>query len=384
MIRPFEIHVDQTALDDLGARLRYPRWPDQIDGAAWRYGTNREYLQRLTAYWHRNYNWRANETKLNALAQFTVEVGGTEVHALHVLGKGPNPKPLLLVHGWPDSFFRFVKLIPLLTDPANHGGNAEDAFTVIVPDIPGFGFSRKPTLPGTNTTSVAGLFAELMTAFGYDRFFAHGGDFGASITEQLGLQFPDRVSAIHLTNVPPQHARLSIPDLTPEEQAYLRRAAAWDQSEGAYAHLHATKPETASFGLNDSPIGLAAWIVEKLHDWSDCNGDLETALTADEILTNVSIYWFTQTIGSSMRFYYEKAHRDGPPPGPTYVDVPTGFASFVNDIEPAPRRFAERFFNVQYWIELPHGGHFAALEVPHVLARQLRDFFRPYRDHERQ
>jgi pimeloyl-ACP methyl ester carboxylesterase len=379
-LEPFRINISQAVLDDLQTRLGRTRWPDEIDDAGWNYGTNCEYLQALTLYWRQNYDWRAQESKLNQFPQFTTDIDGIKVHFLHVQGKGPNPMPLLLTHGWPDSFFRFVKLIPLLTDPVSHGGRAEDAFTVVVPDIPGFGFSQKPTKPGWDTVRTADLFAQLMTnVLGYKKVAAHGGDFGASITEQLALHHPEILLAIHLTNVPPQHALKANPDgLSPNEKAYIQEAKSWGEKEGAFTHIQNTKPQTLSFGLNDSPVGLCAWIIEKFHAWSDSDGQLQRVFTQDEVLTNVMIYWVTQTIGSSMRFYYEKAHLSGVAE-PSYVKVPTGFAAFAKDITPAPRQFAERYFNIQRWTEMPHGGHFAALEVPVPLTIQLREFFGPFR-----
>lgn len=378
--RPFKIDVPQPVLDDLQARLARTRWPDQITGAGWRYGTNLQYLQELTAYWQKGYDWRAQEAKLNEFPQFMVEVEDFDLHFLHVKGKGPNPTPLLLTHGWPDCFYLFVKLIPLLTDPASHGGRAEDAFTVVVPDIPGFGFSSRPTQPGCDTRLTATLFSKLMTqVLGYPKFLAHGGDFGASVTEQLGLYHPDVLLAIHLDSVPPQHAqRINPALLTAPEQAYLKSVKAWSKEEGAFTAVQDSKPQTLSYGLNDSPAGQAAWILEKFHGWSDDHGNVESAFSKDELLTNIMIYWVTQTGGSSARYYYEKAHQPAAPE-PTYVKVPTGFATFIHDIIPAPRQFAERFFNVKRWTEMPHGGHFASLEVPEALAGQLREFFRPYR-----
>lgn len=380
--RPFQINVAPTVLSDLRARLGHTRWPDEIEGANWNYGTNRAYLQGLVAYWQGGYDWRVQERKLNRFPQFVARVDGIDVHFLHVRGKGRNPMPLLLTHGWPDSFFRFVKLIPLLTDPASHGGSADDAFTVVVPDIPGFGFSAKPSTPGFDTTQAAELFAKLMTGvLGYDKFAAHGGDFGASITEQLALHHPESLSAIHLTNVPPQHAKAAdqLENLSADEKSYLQRAKAWDEKEGAFTHVQSTKPQTLSFGLNDSPVGLAAWIIEKFHGWSDSSdAGFERVFTRDDLITNVMIYWVTQTAGSAARFYFEKAHRPAAPE-PTFVKVPTGFAAFQNDIAPAPRDFAARFFNIVRWTEMAHGGHFAALEVPGPLADQITDFFRPYR-----
>jgi microsomal epoxide hydrolase len=310
-VRPFRIEIAQPVLDDLRARLALTRWPDEVEGAGWAYGANREYLQRLIAYWQRGYDWRAQETKLNAFPQFKARVDDIDLHFIHIVGKGPAPKPLLLTHGWPDSFYRFVKLIPRLTAPAGFGGRAEDAFTVVVPDIPGFGFSDRPIKPGIDTVSTADMFARLMTeVLGYQRFLAHGGDFGASITEQLGLHHADLLPAIHLNNVPPQHAQKVRPQgLSPVEQTYLATVKAWGEQEGAFTALQNSKPQTLSYGLNDSPVGLLAWIIEKFHGWSDINGQLESVFTKDELLTNVMIYWVTQTAGSSARFYYEKAHR---------------------------------------------------------------------------
>ncbi len=376
---PFTINVPQPVLDDLQARLARTRWPDEVDGAGWAYGANREYLQALADRWQHGYDWRAEEAKLNRFAQFTAAVDGMDLHFVHIQGKGPNPMPLLLLHGWPDCFYRFHKIIPLLTDPASHGGRAEDAFTVVVPDIPGFGFSARPTKPGCGPVVIAGLFARLMRdVLGYDRYVAHAGDYGATILEQMALLHPEGIAAIHLTSLPPQHnAKLDLATLNDVERSYLRSVAAWDQAEGGYAHMHSSKPQTLSYGLNDSPAGLLGWITEKFHSWVDPQVSLKQVITRDELLTNVTIYWVTQTISSSVRIYYEKAHH--PAPEPSYVSVPTGFAMFGNDLVPPPRSLVTRFFDVRSWTEEPDGGHFAALEVPGVLAARLREFFSLYR-----
>ncbi len=377
--KPFVIDIAQTVLDDLQTRLARTRWPDEIEGAGWDYGARRAYLQTMSAHWQHAFDWRAQEAKLNRMPQFTAEVDGIELHFVQIVGNGANPLPLLLIHGWPDSFYRFVKLIPLLTDPTSHGGRPEDAFTVVVPDIPGFGFSARPTKPGYGPARIAGLFARLMRqVLGYRAYVAHAGDYGATILEQMALEHPDGLLAIHLTSMPPQHAQKIDPEiLSPGEKVYLRDARTWERNEGGYAHVHSTKPQTLSYGLNDSPVGLLAWIIEKFHAWVDADKSLDQVITQDELLTNVTIYWVTQTIGSSMRIYYEKVHN--PTPTPSYVAVPTGFAMFGKDLVPVPRQFAARFFNVQHWTELPHGGHFAALEVPETLATQLREFFSSFR-----
>ncbi|MDO7852087.1 epoxide hydrolase family protein [Hymenobacter convexus] len=379
-MQPFRIDVAQSVLDDLQTRLARTRWPDEIEGAGWDYGTNRDYIQELTGYWQRGYDWRTQEALLNKFAHFRAEVDGTSLHFIQEPGRGPSPMPLLLTHGWPDSFYRMHKLIPLLTDPASHGGRAEDAFTVVVPSIPGFGFSDKPTRPGCNPVRIAELFAQLMTeTLGHARYGAHGGDWGSSITEQLARRNPEALLGIHLTDIPFMHLfTVKEPDLTPPEEAYLKAGKAWQMSEGAYALIQSTKPQTLAYGLNDSPVGLLGWIVEKFQRWSDSGGQPERAFSRDELLTNVMIYWVTETINSANRLYYETQHHPAPNAA-DYCAVPTGVALFPKDLMPAPRAFAERFFNVQRWSEMPHGGHFAALEAPELLAEELRAFFRPLR-----
>jgi pimeloyl-ACP methyl ester carboxylesterase len=379
---PFRIDVPQYVLDDLHHRLANTRWPDEIEDAGWGYGANREYLQQLAAYWQQDYDWRAQEAKLNEFAQFTAEVDELNIHFLHIEGKGPNPVPLLLTHGWPDSFFRMVKLISLLTDPASHGGRAEDAFTVVVPSLPGYGFSDRPTRPGYDAKRMAAVLDKLMTkTLGYDKYLAHGGDWGSIITEQLALHHADSLLAIHLADVPSNHAKAAdeLTDLSAAEKEFLAKAKVWLEKEAGYQKIQGTKPETLAYGLNDSPVGLLAWIIEKFHTWSDNDGNVEHTFTKDELLTNVMIYWVTQTIGSSVRLYYETQHNPALAK-PSYAKVPAGFAIFPKDILPAPREFAERFFNVRHWREMPRGGHFAALEQTGLLAADLREFAQSLRE----
>ena len=375
-MQPFKIDVPQPVLDDLQLRLQNTRWPDEIENAGWDYGTNCEYLKQLAAYWQTAYDWRAQEAKLNEFAQFKAAVDGLTIHFIHIEGKGPNSVPLLLVHGWPDSFFRMVKLIPLLTDPAAHGGRAEDAFTVIVPSLPGYGFSERPTEKGYDPKRMAEVLAELMTkTLGYKKYVAHGGDWGSSIVEQLALHHADALLGIHLTDVPASHAKTAdkLPNLSLAEKAFVVKNKAWQEKEAGYQKTQGTRPETLAYGLNDSPVGLLGWIIEKFHAWSDNDGNIEHTFLKDDLLTNVMIYWVTQTIGSSVRLYYEAMHSPTLA-APTHVKVPTGFAIFPKDITPAPREFAERFFNVQHWQEMPRGGHFAALEAAGLLATDLREF----------
>ena len=381
-MQPFHINIPQPVLDDLAYRLAHTRWPDEMEDAGWDYGTNREYLKQLAAYWQNGYDWRAQEAKLNQFPHFKAEVDELNIHFIKVEGKGPNPRPLLLVHGWPDSFFRMVKILPLLTDPAAHGGRAEDAFTVIVPDLPGYGFSDKPKEPGYDPIRMAAVLNKLMTtALGYKQYVAHGGDWGSHIVEQLALHHADAVQAIHLTDVPSPHTKVAdkLPDLSATEKAWIVKNKAWQEKEAAYQKIQGTKPETLAYGLNDSPVGLLGWIIEKFHGWSDNDGNIEHTFTKDDLLTNVMIYWVTQSISSSIRLYYETMHNPALM-APTHVKLPTGFAIFPKDITPAPREFAERFFNVQRWQEMPRGGHFAALEEPGLLVSELREFFRPLRE----
>ena len=379
-VEPFTPSTPPAALEDLRARLRGTRWPDAPDDADWTLGTDLGYLRELVAYWADGFDWPAQEAALAALPQIRVELGGLAIHAVHARAVAPaGPAlPLVLTHGWPDSFWRYLKVIPLLTDPGAHGGDPADAFDVVVPCLPGYGYSDRPPGPALDSRQVAGLWPDLMTALGYDRFGAAGGDLGSHVSRYLGLDHPDRVVAVHRTDAGVPVYTGDPADLTPEERAWLAEAAAWGATEGAYAAVHRTKPQTAAVGLNDSPAGLAAWIVEKLRAWSDCGGDVEARFTKDEILTNVTIYWLTGTIGSSMRMY--RANAAIPPEQHARrVEVPSGFALFPGDIVLPPRAWLERTANVVRITEPARGGHFAPFEEPELYAEELRAFFRPYR-----
>ncbi|HXW82559.1 MAG TPA: alpha/beta hydrolase, partial [Acidimicrobiales bacterium] len=286
--------------------------------------------------------------------------------------------PLLLSHGWPDSFWRYTKVIPLLTDPGAHGADPAHAFDVVVPDMPGYGYSDRLSEPPLDSIAVAGLWAELMGVLGYEQFGAAGGDIGSHVSRYLALDHPERVVAVHRTDAGVPVFAGDRADLAPEERAWLDEAAAWGATEGAYAAMHRTKPQTAAFGLTDSPAGLAAWIVEKLRAWSDCDGDVERRFTKNEILTNLTIYWLTETIGSSMRMYHANA---AIPRGQLArrVEVPSGFSLFPGDIVRPPRAWLERTTNLVRVTEPPRGGHFAPFEEPELYAEELRAFFRPYR-----
>jgi pimeloyl-ACP methyl ester carboxylesterase len=379
-IRPFRIDISQADLDDLRERLARTRWTDEVEGAGWDYGTNLGYLKELTDYWRDGFDWREQETKLNEFAHYKAQVDGTGIHFIHERGKGPDPTPLLLTHGWPDSFYRFHKLIPMLTDPESYGGNATDSFDVIVPSVPGYGFSDRPQERGLGSPQTADLFTRLMReTLGYERFAAHGGDVGSGVTESVATRHPEALVGMHLTDIPYWHLfTVSSDALSEAEQEYLEKGYQWGMEEGAYAALQSTKPQTPAYALNDSPAGLAAWIVEKFRAWSDCEGDVEQSFTKDELLTNLTLYWATETIGSSFRMYYEPSN-DWGGSSTQGSDVPTGVAIFPKDIVPAPRVFGERFFNVRRWTEMPRGGHFAAMEEPELLAEDIRAFFQDLR-----
>lgn len=378
-IRPFRIEVPQKELDDLRERLARTRWTDEVEGAGWDYGTNLGYLKELVEYWRDGFDWREQEAKLNEFAQFRADVGGFGVHFIHERGRGPDPTPLLLLHGWPDSFYRFHKVIPMLTDPERFGGDAADSFDVIVPSLPGFGFSDRPRERGWNTARDAALFEALMTdMLGYERYAAHGGDGGSPISQSLARSHPESVVGIHLTDIGWDKAMQIDPSTLSEiEKRYMNDLEESSLEEGGYVMIQGSKPQTLGYGLNDSPVGLAAWILEKFRAWSDCGGDVERSFTKDELLTNITIYWATQTINSSVRGYYEGMH-DWSQPDNSRVEAPVGMALFPKD-NPPPREMAERFLNVNQWTEMPRGGHFAAMEEPELLAEDVRKFFRGLR-----
>ncbi|MFD2416562.1 epoxide hydrolase family protein [Amycolatopsis pigmentata] len=384
-VKPFTIAIGDDQLEDLDRRLRHTRWPDAIAGMGWDDGTDLPFLRHLTKYWRTDFDWRAQEATLNALPQFTAELDGVEIHFIHQHGTGPNPFPLVITHGWPGTGFDMQHIIPLLANPGDHGADPADAFDVVVPSLPGYGFSQRPTRPGFGPHHVAQLWTRLMTGLGYERFGAQAADWGAAVSTWLASLFPDLVTGLHLNFIPGSF-RPSLgedqPPLSADEQAFLDAAAAWFDAEGGYHRLQATKPQTPAYALTDSPAGLAAWIVEKMRGWSDCGGSVERAFTLDAILTNISIYWFTGTIGSSMRFYRENRLRPNHFRAGERIVPPLGVAAFPQDLIP-PRTWVERVFNVTRWTQMPRGGHFGAMETPELLAKEIREFFRPLRAHQR-
>ncbi len=380
--RAFRLRVPDEVLTDLHARLNRVRWPDEApDASAWQYGTDLAYLKNLVAYWRDGYDWRAQEALLNTLPQYVVPAGGIELHFIHVRGVGPNPLPLVVSHGWPGSVLEFHKLIPLLTDPVRHGGDAADAFSVVAPSLPGYTLSFNPGQRRFSPLAMADLFAELMDdVLGYERFGAQGGDWGASVSAALGLNHAEHVVGIHLNLLPLRRDGPPPPGDDPELVAYRTELDHWLREETGYSSIQGTKPQTLAYALADSPVGLAAWMVEKFRTWSDCDGNVEACFTRDELLTNIMLYWVTGAIGSSFWPYYVRQHEGWPLPGPRQVTVPTGYCSFPRDILHPPRVVAEQAFgNIQRWTVQPRGGHFAALEEPQALAEDIRAFYRPLR-----
>jgi pimeloyl-ACP methyl ester carboxylesterase len=383
-VQPFRIDVPAAVLDDLQDRLQKTRFARGMAGADWNYGTSPAYLEELCSYWRNEFDWRKQETYLNSFRHFRANVDGVGLHFIHEPGEAENPIPLLLLHGWPDSFVRFLKIIPMLTNPAAYGAEHQPSFDVIVPSLPGFGFSDRSSKPGS-TFAFGDLLHKLMVdELGYRRFAVHGGDWGGTVTEHMARGHSKSIIGIHLTDVPFFHMFQKPDDLSSAEAAYLKKMEKFPQTEGAYAMIQSTRPLTLACSLNDSPAGLAGWFVEKFRAWSDCDGDLQKSFSKDELLTNVMIYWVTQTIDSSFFPYYDFANAGAmrwiSETVKTWMgstEVPAGFAHFPKDLSSPPREWAARFFNVQRWTQMSRGGHFAAMEVPELLAGELRSMFKP-------
>jgi epoxide hydrolase len=373
-ITPFRIEVPDEVLDDLEDRLGRTRWPDQIPGTGWDYGTDRTYLQELCTYWRDEYDWRTHEARLNAFDQFVTEIDGQRIHFLHARSPEEGAMPLLLSHGWPGSVVEFLHVIDPLRDPAAHGGDPADAFHVVAPSLPGYCWSGPTTERGWNPSRIAGAFAELMARLGYERYVAQGGDWGSMISTRIGLQDPEHVAGIHLNML------IAVPgpddELTEEEQQAMAHTMTIMSDGAGYQQIQGTRPQTLAYGLHDSPAGLAGWIAEKFHAWTDNDGTIESAVSRDDLLTNITAYWVTGTIGSSTRLYYEAQHSGQFGLAGADVEVPTGAAVFPGEILLPSRRFAERTFNVVHWSTFDRGGHFAALEEPDLLVQDIREFVR--------
>lgn len=377
---PFTVNVPEEVLTDLRTRLERVRWPGEIPDSGWDYGTNLAYMKELVEYWRTRYDWRAQERQINRWQHFRVTIEGQGLHFIHQRGKGPQPFPLIITHGWPGSFYEFMEIIGPLTDPVAYGGDPADAFDLVIPSLPGYGFSDPPQERGVNISRIADWFAVLMSdVLGYTRYGAQGGDWGAMVTSRLGFAYPQQVVGIHLNMVGIAPHPENRKNLSTAEQAWLKEMDAWRQEETGYQGIQGTKPQTLAYGLNDSPVGVCAWIVEKFRTWSDCGGDLERTYTKDQLLTNVMLYWITQTINSSTRLYYEERHNPWRLGRDEKITVPTGVAVFPKELARPPREWAERSYNIQRWTQMPAGGHFAAMEKPQLLIEDIRAFFRTLR-----
>ena len=381
-IRPFTINVPEAVLDDLRARLGRTRLPDQLDGVGWDYGTDLDYLTELIAYWRDEFDWREQERRLNQFDQFKTRIDDLDIHFIHQRSPEADAIPLIITHGWPGSIAEFTKIIGPLTDPVAHGGNAEDAFHLVAPSIPGYGFSDKPRSPGFGPEQIAEVNAALMARLGYERYGIQGGDWGSIISSRHAFNHPEQTIGLHLNMLiggPPPGGDPT-DGVPPEELARSQaRRSFYTTAESGYSQIQGTKPQTLGYALNDSPAGQAAWIVEKFRAWCDCNGDPESIFTKDEMLTNITIYWVTQTATSSARLYYESSR--APTSGPIgRIEVPTGAAIFPYELFITPRKWAEASYNITHWTEMPRGGHFAAMEQPELFVEDLRTFFRPLRD----
>lgn len=380
-VEPWAPRVSDATLEDLRERLARTRWPDALPDAGWDYGTELAYLQELCEHWRERFDWRTHEERLESFGSFATTIDGQRIHLLHAPSEEANALPLLLLHGWPGSLFEFAKVIGPLRDPVTHGGRAEDAFHVVCPALPGYGFSGPTREAGWDVQRVAEAFIALVRRLGYERYGVQGGDWGAIVATQMGRLDPERCAGLHL-NMP-----MTLPPAEPEareglsekERAWVAESEAFRSRETAYMQIQATKPQTLAYGLADSPAGLAGWIVEKFRTWSDCDGHPESRFHRDELLANVTLYWVTETIHSSIRLYCEsmQSGRLGFTQG--RVEVPTGCAIFPKEIYKHPRSWLERTYNVTHWTEMPRGGHFAAMEEPELLVADVRDFFRTVR-----
>jgi pimeloyl-ACP methyl ester carboxylesterase len=378
-IQPFEIHVDEAVLEDLRARLRNTRWPAALDDPDWAYGIEQAYLRDLARYWLEQYDWRKHEARLNAWPQYRTEIDGQTIHFYHVRSKVSDATPLILTHGWPGSVVEFIDLIGPLTDPAAHGGDPKDAFHVVVPSLPGYGFSQPNHSKGWEPKRTARAWAELMARLGYRRYGAQGGDWGWFVSQWLARVDPKHCFAIHvnlLFAMPP--APDAVEKLDASDRAKWERFQAYSSGESGYVGIQSTKPETLGLGLADSPVAQLGWIAEKFRTWTDCDGVIENAVSRDDLLTNVTLYWITNTGASSARYYYEAMRSGAVFPQPR-LETPVGHAYFPKEVLPAPRPWCEAAFNVVHWTDMPRGGHFAALEQPELLLEDVRAFFRRFR-----
>jgi len=381
-IEKFKIEISEENLDALTRRISHTRWPSSIDAAGWGDGSSLAFMRDLAGYWHRDYDWRTHEERLNLLPHYIADINGFKIHFVHVKGSGPSPVPIIMTHGWPGSFLEMEQIIPLLTNPGAHGGHPDDAFDLVIPSLPGFAFSSAPKTSGTSPFEIAELWQKLMTGLGYSKFGAQGGDIGAAVSSWLAFRFPENVTGIHLNYIPGSFSPPVGDDLaalTDAEKEFKKVAAEWAEKEGAYAHMQGTKPQTLAYGLSDSPVGLAAWIIEKFRSWSDCEGKVLDVFTMDTLLTEVSLYWFSGSLDASFRIYKEsRAHPLTFARGERILP-PVAVSHFAQELPQPPRSWVERVYNVVKWTEHDRGGHFAAMERPNELAADIRSHFRDLR-----
>ena len=372
MVKKIEIELAQSHLDSLKSKLRLTRWPDEIEGSGWTYGASLSYMKELTDYWITYFDWRKTESEINKYGNFIAQIDGYKIHFLHIKGKGKKSVPIIITHGWPYSFLEMLKLIPLLTE------NSDFSFDLVIPSIPGYGFSQKITQPGCNVSFIADLWHKLMTELGYDKYGVQGGDFGAGVSTALSMKYPDHVTGMHLNYIPGNYVPVleENEEFTKEENDYFNLEEEWYSREGGYSLEQNTKPLTLAYGLTDSPAGLCAWIVEKMYGWAQCNGYIGNVFTKDELLSNVTLYWVTETLHSSLRLYNENSKNPLITGKNSYINIPTAIARFAYEEPFPPRKFVERGFNIQQWSEFPAGGHFPAIEKPELLTEDITGFFR--------
>ena len=385
-MQPFKLNIHSDILEEISNRLKSTRLPEDFGNQDWRYGTEKSYLKNLLEYWIEDYDWKITEKEINSFPNFTCEINDIPIHFIYSKGSSERAKPLILTHGWPWTFWDYKKIIRPLTNPEEYGGLKEDAFDVIIPSLPGFGFSTPLKETGINFSNTADLWVSLMQdVLGYEKFFAHGGDWGGLVTLQLGHKYSELVPAVHTHTI----INLDFFDTPPpseedfdenEKKYYFKNQEFWEEGHG-YFQIQATKPQTLSYAINDSPIGLCAWLIEKRKSWSDCNDDIESIFSKDDLINTTMIYWLSESFGTSARYYYEAAHNLWSPAHTRQpiVESATGFSVFEGDIIFRPRKLMEKSNNLKHWKVFKTGGHFAPMEQPEILVNEIRDFFRGYK-----